>query len=101
MSHRAALPLEKSSSARFREICHATFPTVSTDPEQLGHRLLQRCETCGVSLDHDVAKCPDCGQRTEIGRRKAMAVAIVVVVTVAVIAALWAATVIPSSPVGT
>lgn len=62
-----------------------------------GRPLLQRCEACGVDFDHDVARCPDCGRRTAIGRRRAILLAIVVVVTVAVLAALWASFVAPIS----
>jgi uncharacterized paraquat-inducible protein A len=69
--------------------------------EPTGHPLLQRCEACGIDFDHDVARCPDCGQRTAIGRRRAITFAVTAVIAVAVLAALWAATVIPSSPLST
>ena len=71
------------------------------EPESTGHRLLERCDACGVDFDHDVARCPECGQRTAIGRRRAITVAIAVVVTVLVLAGLWAAVVLPSSPITT
>ena len=66
-----------------------------------GHRLLERCEACGVDFDHDVARCPECGQRTALGRRRVMTVAIAALFTVVVLAGLWAAVVLPSSPITT
>ncbi|HEX6286371.1 MAG TPA: hypothetical protein VFZ80_02720 [Acidimicrobiia bacterium] len=74
---------------------------MTTDPGLPGHRLLERCEACGVDFDHDVARCPECGERTAIGRRRAITVAIAIVVTLVVLAGLWAAVVLPSSPITT
>ncbi|MFZ0014725.1 MAG: hypothetical protein WAL25_11505 [Acidimicrobiia bacterium] len=68
------------------------------EPESTGHPLLQRCAACGIDFDHDVAKCPDCGQRTAMGRRKAIIFAIVVVTVVAALAAIWAYAINPISP---
>jgi DNA-directed RNA polymerase subunit RPC12/RpoP len=68
------------------------------EPESTGHPLLLRCAACGVDFDHDVARCPDCGQRTAMGRRRAIILAIVTVVAIAVLAAFWAYAIDPISP---
>ena len=62
-----------------------------------GRPIIQRCPACGVDLDHDVARCPDCGKRTAVGRRRAaILVAVVVVIAIAILAFVWSPASIPT-----
>jgi DNA-directed RNA polymerase subunit RPC12/RpoP len=70
-----------------------------TESGSTGRPILQRCAACGVDFDHDVARCPDCGQRTAIGRRRAIIFAVVVVLAIAILGALWAAAIIPEDTI--
>jgi predicted nucleic acid-binding Zn ribbon protein len=57
---------------------------------------LQTCPACGISFDHDVLRCPECGERTSNGRMRSAIILIAVVL--ALLAALWALTVSPIAP---
>jgi len=64
-----------------------------------GGPLLQNCPACGVTFDHDVAKCPDCGERVvAFSRSKTVIIVIAVVVALAFLAAFWADAIDPISP---
>ena len=72
-----------------------------TEGGETGRPLLQRCPACGVSLDHDVPVCPDCGQRIPVSRSRtvvAVIAVVAVVVAIAVVAALWMSSSLPISP---
>lgn len=71
---------------------------MTADPGPTGRSILQTCEACGVDFAHDVPRCPDCGQLTAVSTRKAIIIAVALVLVLAVIAALWAAGVTPISP---
>ena len=59
--------------------------------------MLQTCPACGVGFDHDVPRCPDCGQRIAVSRVRTVIIVIAVVLTLAFLAALWGG-VTPISP---
>ncbi|HXV72141.1 MAG TPA: hypothetical protein VEB69_12160 [Acidimicrobiia bacterium] len=72
---------------------------MSADHGSTRGSILQDCPACGESFDHDVARCPECGQRTAVGRRRMIVIVTVIVLTIAALAALWAIATIPSSPI--
>jgi uncharacterized paraquat-inducible protein A len=61
-----------------------------------GGLTLHTCPTCGVTFDHDVERCPECGKRVTPSRVRSAVILIAVVL--ALLAALWALTVSPISP---
>lgn len=64
-----------------------------------GGPILQTCPACGLSFDHDVPACPDCGERVvEFSRSKILIIVIAVVVALAFLAAIWAYAIDPISP---
>jgi len=69
------------------------------EPARIGGPILQTCPACGVSFDHDVPKCPDCGERVvAFSRSKTVIIVIAVVATLAFLAAFWAYVIDPVSP---
>ncbi len=67
------------------------------EPAGTGGPILQTCPACGVSLDHDVPECPDCGERIAVSRVRTVIIVIAVVLTLAFLAAIfWGVT--PISP---
>ncbi|HUG08354.1 MAG TPA: hypothetical protein VMP13_05605 [Acidimicrobiia bacterium] len=67
------------------------------EPAGTGGPILQTCPACGVSFDHDVPECPDCGERIPVSRVRIVIVVIAIVLVLAFLAAMWGG-VTPISP---
>ena len=71
---------------------------VANDPGRNHGSLLQTCDGCGFDFDHDVARCPDCGARTALGRRRTYLLLIAVAIAIVVLAAIATVNITAISP---